>query len=416
VPDEFAHDHAVSGSSADFDAPGETGSLLADRYELGDVLGRGGMAEVYRGFDRLLGREVAIKVLRDDAGDAAARARFDSEARTLARLSHSGLVTVLDAGFASRRPFLVMELVDGPSLAHVIARGPLDLESVGSVGLQIAQALAYAHGAGVVHRDVKPGNVLLGGDGRVKLADFGIARLVGETVRHTQTGMTIGTAAFLAPEQVQGQDVTGAADVYSLALVLLEAVTGERVFPGTPTEAALARLHRQPDIPDELPAMWRLLLARMTALDPAERATADQVAAELRTQYDGIIPMADSSPVGSSDPRGSGRLDATLLLSQTQPAQTRPAQGRAAGSGAPTVPSTPARAVQRARHASEAVRRGRPCGGGAPTQRRPTPEAWPPRSSACSPCLLSSLSLRATAPRPRTTRFRTTRPRSSVGH
>ena len=208
--------------------------ILGDRYLLGEVIGRGGMADVYRATDQLLSRPVAIKVLRETADDETDRRRFTAEATTLARLNHVNLVMVLDAGITAEQPYLVMELVEGPTLGQRTQTGPLELAEVGRIGAQMADALAYAHGAGVVHRDVKPGNVLLGSDGRTRLADFGIARLIGDTVRHTKTGHAIGTPAYLSPEQVRGDDVTPAVDVYSLGLVLLEALTGERAFPGRP--------------------------------------------------------------------------------------------------------------------------------------------------------------------------------------
>ena len=269
--------------------------LLADRYDLIEVIGRGGMADVYRATDVRLDRPVAVKMLLSHASDEAARDRFIAEARTLAVMSHRGLVTLLDAGFGSGlvdqgppgvapipdRPFLVMELVDGPTLAALIGQGPLPPGHVGEIGLQVAEALEYVHSQGVVHRDVKPANVLIGPE-LVKLGDFGVARLVEQTTRHTQTGQTIGTAAYLAPEQVEGAEVSGATDVYSLGLVLLEALTGRREYEGAPAEAALARLHRAPVIPTETPAAWRDLLAAMTALAPADRPTAAEVAATVR--------------------------------------------------------------------------------------------------------------------------------------
>lgn len=271
--------------------------MLADRYVLGDLLGRGGMADVYRATDRVLGRSVAVKLLRDVAATPAERERFTAEARMLARLSHPALVTVLDAGTEGERPYLVMQLVDGPSLAECCAGVALALSRVAAIGRQVADALAYAHAADVVHRDVKPGNVLLGRDGRVWLADFGIARLVGDTAHLTRTGLTLGSPAYLSPEQVRGTEVTPAADVYSLGLVLLEALTGRRAYEGNPTEAALARLSTPPAVPADLDEGWRALLSSMTALEPGDRPSARDVAASVRRLESGEVPDPASTQV-----------------------------------------------------------------------------------------------------------------------
>ena len=294
-------------------------TVLAERYDLGEVIGRGGMAEVYRATDRVLHRAVAVKVLRDTADDESDRLRFTAEARTLARLSHPGLVMVLDAGTTSERPYLVMELVEGQTLAKCCSGQPLEPARVANIGAQLADALAYAHDEGVVHRDVKPGNVLLDAADRVKLADFGIARLIGDTVRHTRTGHAIGTAAYLAPEQVQGGDISPAVDVYSLGLVLLESLTGERAFPGSPTESALARLQRQPAVPAWLPADWQRLLTAMTAQEPGHRPDARTAAGELER----LVHAAPEAPAAA------GGVDATMVLSQPVP-QTAPRTAPAA--------------------------------------------------------------------------------------
>jgi eukaryotic-like serine/threonine-protein kinase len=293
------------GMGGDVTAGTDTG-LVAGRYALGDLLGRGGMAQVFRADDRVLDRPVALKMLRDSTGDDTDRLRFVREATTLAQLSHRGLVMLLDAGIDEERPFIVLELVEGPSLARTLNEsGPLDIGTVADIGVQLADALAYAHSRGVVHRDVKPGNVLLGPEGRVKLADFGIARLIGDNVRHTRTGEAIGTAAYLAPEQVTGEPVTGCADTYSLGLLLLEALTGEQAYPGAPTEAALARLSRPPSMPAWLPAGWQALLAEMTRLRPDERPDLAEVSERLRNG-----PTTHRSPALTAAHVGAVRDDA----------------------------------------------------------------------------------------------------------
>jgi serine/threonine protein kinase len=248
------------------------------------------MGDVYRARDRVLDRSVAVKLLRSIAVSETERARFTDEARTLALLSHPGLVTILDAATTDDEPYLVMELIHGQSLAESCRGGALEPAHVAAIGAQLADALGHAHAAGVVHRDLKPGNVLLGSDGRALLADFGLARLMSDSVRHTTDGVAVGTAAYLAPEQVCGEDITPAADVYSLGLVLLEALTGERAYQGMPIEAALARLTMPPVIPDALPSRWHVLLRAMTAREPAARPSTDEVAASMRDLASGLDP------------------------------------------------------------------------------------------------------------------------------
>ncbi|WP_323792062.1 serine/threonine-protein kinase, partial [Nocardioides sp.] len=254
-------------------------TLLNDRYEVDDLIGRGGVADVHRAHDRLLDRAVAVKMLRDASSDDAAR--FADEARLLAALEHPHIVRLLDAGVADDRPWIVLELVEGPTLGEVMGQTQVDLETVTRVGRDIASALAHAHASGVVHRDVKPGNILIAADGTAKLTDFGIAKLADSTAAMTLSGHTIGTAAYLSPEQVRGEKVTGAGDVYALGLVLREALTAVRAYPGSPIESAVARLSVAPLIPTSLPTGWPSLIAAMTDMDPTERPSAVDVALRL---------------------------------------------------------------------------------------------------------------------------------------
>ena len=184
-----------------------------------------------------------------------------------------------------------MEYVDGQTLADAIRRGPLSLRRVTEVGIAVADALEHVHSQGLVHRDVKPANVLLGRGGSIKLTDFGIARLV-DAARVTSTGLMVGTASYLAPEQVTGQPVGPSVDVYALGLLLLETLTGQREYDGPPVEAAMARLHREPVLPASLPAGWSSLLAAMTDREPADRPTAGQVAVALRGLLNGERTVA----------------------------------------------------------------------------------------------------------------------------
>ncbi len=281
-------------------------TVLGDRYTLDRVIGRGGMADVYRATDHLLERDVAVKVMRASTASDRDRLHFHREARTLAQFDHPNLVSVLDAGISADQPYLVMDLIDGRSLAEACADGPLPERQVARIGASLVDALAYVHQHGVVHRDVKPGNVLLGADGIVRLADFGIARLLSDA-HETSGSPLMGTAAYLAPEQVRGEPVAPASDIYSLGLVLLEALTGTRAYTGTPTEAALARLHARPAMPAWLPVDWRRLLAAMTDLDPARRPSANEARWVLRRLAGpGRRPPAPE-PDGRRVPRSTGR-------------------------------------------------------------------------------------------------------------
>ncbi|MPZ66077.1 MAG: protein kinase [Pseudonocardiaceae bacterium] len=253
--------------------------VLGDRYRLEELLGAGGMADVHRAMDLRLNRPVAVKIFRPGT-DSDGERRFHEEAQLLGNLSHPGLVAVYDSGVEGHRAYLVTELVDGWSLRETLDQQRLSLEEVVRIGTELADVLAYVHEQGVVHRDVKPSNVLLGRDGRVRLADFGISRLVGASGL-TADDATLGTASYLAPEQVQGDRVGPPADVYALGLVLLEAVTGRVEYPGGGWETAAERLSRPPMVPDDLPVRLRRALRFMTETDPTGRPTAAQAAAML---------------------------------------------------------------------------------------------------------------------------------------
>lgn len=264
------------------------------------------MGDVFEGRDRLLQRPVAVKLYRATAPTD--RSRFDAEVMTLAALNHPGLVQVYDAGEHDGEGFVVLELVDGSSLRAILAeRGTLPPPEAASIGALLADALAYVHARGVVHRDVTPANVLCGPDRRPRLADFGIARLL-DTTRITAVDTTIGTAAYMAPEQVEGAEVTPAADVYALGLVLREALTGRPAFDGVGHEVALARLTRDPDVRTHIPHVWHDLLGAMTARDPGARPTAAQVGDRLRSLVspDAAVATAAASDVPTAAMTGLG--------------------------------------------------------------------------------------------------------------
>ena len=264
--------------------------VLGGRYRVVDRLGQGGMADVFRAHDELLDRDVAVKVFRTppQVGDVDTQAelRRELELQSLAQLSHPNLTTLFDGSVSGDGPgYLVLELVPGSDLATRLHDGPLPEPLARVVCTQIAEALAYVHAHGMVHRDVKPANILLGEDGRpdsvrARLSDFGIVRMIGSE-RMTAADLTLGTASYIAPEQARGANAEPPADVYSLGLVMIEALTGTRCFDGPLHEALAARLTTSPAIPTTLPHPWPALLAAMTASDPAHRPSAEQVAEAL---------------------------------------------------------------------------------------------------------------------------------------
>src|SRR5579863_8705234 len=255
-----------------------TGELLDGRYRLGALLGRGGMSDVFRAVDEVNSTDVAIKIVRSPDREYAQR--LAQEARALRRFSHPGLVQLFETGVNGDMAYLVMEFVDGPSLDQVLRQGPLTMTETAAIGSSLADALAYAHAQGVVHRDVKPANILIGADGLARLTDFGIARLVDASTL-TLTGTMLGTATYMAPEQLENHAVGPSADVWSLGIVLLECLTGERVYAGTPSEVLARRMAGPVTLPDGLPVPWRLLLTGMLASVPDDRLSALEVSTML---------------------------------------------------------------------------------------------------------------------------------------
>ena len=287
-----------------------TAEPLGGRYQLGEVIGRGGMASVYTAKDLNLGRDVALKLFAPQSADPDELRRQEAEIQLLATLNHPSLVTLFDAGTDTRipeepRPFLTMELVDGQDLRTRIRHSPLPLDELAVVGAGIADALSYVHGLGIVHRDIKPANILLvpvrpGEPFRPKLTDFGIARIIDGT-RLTATGSMVGTAAYLSPEQARGADLGPASDIYSLGLVLLECLKGEVEYPGSAVESAVARLHRAPVIPDAVPEEWARIIQAMTVLEPLDRPSAAQLEAAFRMAL--VSPGSLPGPVSAETTR-----------------------------------------------------------------------------------------------------------------
>ena len=264
------------------------GVLLNQRYRVLGLLGEGGMSTVYRAEDTALGRPVAIKVLREQlARDRAFLARFRDEARAAASLSHPNIVAIYDVGQDAGLHYIVMEYVDGPSLKDVVAReAPLPIDRATALAQQVLAALDAAHQRGIVHRDIKPQNVLLTRDGTAKVADFGIARQLA-AAGQTQGGDVFGTAAYLAPERASGKEATAASDVYSAGVLLFEMLTGRLPFTGdSPVEVALKHVQEQPPplhrFNPGVPAGLEAVVLRALAKDPSQRyGTAREMARAL---------------------------------------------------------------------------------------------------------------------------------------
>ena len=263
-------------------------ALVGERYAIGETLGSGGMAIVYRAFDRELEREVALKVMAENrAADEELKERFLRESRIAARLSHPNVVNVYDCGEADGRPFMVMELVEGVTLADEIdRRGRFHVPEAVELVRQVCAGLEHAHEHGLIHRDIKPRNLILRPDGLVKIADFGIARAVDGT-QLTAAGTVLGTAVYAAPEQASGERVTTAADIYSVGAVLYELISGEPPFtfenlPELVLKQRTGRIRSLRDLVDDIPSRIDELVVRCLSPEPGARpASAAAVAEEL---------------------------------------------------------------------------------------------------------------------------------------
>jgi serine/threonine protein kinase len=336
-------------------SPTDQIETIGDRYRLGERLGHGGMGEVFAAHDLRLDREVALKLLRADLAEQdGMRERVVAEARLAARLSHPHVVGVLDTGEQDGRPFVVMERLSGRTLRDELSAGPMPAERVRDVGLQVLRALAAAHELGIVHRDVKPGNVLDAGVGTWKVADFGIAKWVHADQTLTGTGELLGSPSYLAPERIEGQQAEPASDLYAVGVLLYEAMCGRKPFEGD-DPFALATAIRDGEfeppatvLPDADPEIVAVI-ERAMRLDPAERYESaeamavallgeaeetDDTTATIAAPVTAPLPRTEAEPGPVPEPQPDGnetvpvpRMEQTARLPVQAPAP-RPARSR----------------------------------------------------------------------------------------
>ncbi|MFJ8050935.1 protein kinase [Streptomyces luteogriseus] len=361
--------------------------VLAERYELIEEAGRGGMGQVWRATDRELGRVVAVKILPPElTRHEEFRVRFRREARTIASLSHRNIAVLHDVGEDVRdggetTPFLIMEFIDGRTVADALGEGPFTVERALEVSRGIAEALAHSHGQGLVHRDIKPSNVMLTSEGGVKVLDFGISKVVAETTtRLTVTGMTVGTPAYLSPEQLTGGAVDGRSDQYSTGCLLYELLTGRPPFTGdSPFAVMHQHISKEPVAPSELrpliPAAVNEVVLRALSKDREQRFAGmgemQQALARAGTQAPALPAMPPAPPVPPPSGPGPGR---TMLAEQPTQAASLPRQATAP----PPPPSVdPGEAVPGEDDQAPAATSAATATG--PERTDPGPEAEPPR-------------------------------------
>ncbi len=284
--------------------------VLSRRYRLDERLASGGMGEVWKATDELLGRSVAVKVLKEQyVSDESFRERFRAEARFAASLQHSGIAQVYDYGEQDEIAYLVMELVPGETLSRILSdEGPLGTDTTLDIVGQAARALHVAHVAGIIHRDIKPANLMVTAEGVVKITDFGIARAGGASTM-TQTGQVMGTAQYVSPEQATGRVITTSSDLYSLGIVAYECLAGVPPFTAD-TPIALALMHvreEPPPLPTNVPSAVRALVTAMVAKDPEDRPTG------AREVADQAHVLRQTGGMGTGDPLDDSQAAATRL-------------------------------------------------------------------------------------------------------